>query len=206
MASVCNDPGGTRRILFIGPDGTRKTIRLGKVPQRDAEAVARHIEALLASKIAGTPVPRPTATWLGGIGEPLRSRLARAGLVEAAPSAPTLQAFLNDYLAGRNDVGPATRIILQQAARHLVAVLGAETRLDAVTPADAERFKTWLVSRGCSRSAVAKWVRYARHVFAVAVHRKLLAESPFAHVKGGQVVGDPARRKFIPAEEVLRVL
>ena len=38
------------------------------------------------------------------------------------------------------------------------------------------------------------------------MRRKLIPESPFGHVKGGLVVGDPARRRFIPADEVLRVL
>ena len=164
------------------------------------------VEKLLAARITGTAVSRDVAGWLASIDTTLRDKLARVGLIDAGPATPTLGEFLDDYLAGRNDLGRATQIILRQAARHLMTVLGADTRLDAVTPADAERFKTWLVSRGCSRSTTAKWVRYARHVFAVAMHRKLLHESPFAHVKGGQVVGDPARRKFIPAEEVLRVL
>ncbi len=38
MASICNDDGGLRRILFVDVDGSRKTIRLGKVAKRTAEA------------------------------------------------------------------------------------------------------------------------------------------------------------------------
>lgn len=100
MASVSSDSKGGRRVLFVDPSGRRQCVRLGRLPLRDAEAVARHVESLLASKISGTPVPRPTATWIGEVGDVLRQRLAKVGLVEASPSAPTLQAFLDDYLAG----------------------------------------------------------------------------------------------------------
>lgn len=37
MASISRDPGGYRRVLFVAADGTRKTIRLGKVSQRLAD-------------------------------------------------------------------------------------------------------------------------------------------------------------------------
>src|SRR6478609_3496698 len=82
MASIANDPNGRRRILFVAPDGSRKAIRLGKCDRRSAEAITRHVEALLASKIGGQPVPRDTAVWLAGIGAQLRDRLAAVGLIE----------------------------------------------------------------------------------------------------------------------------
>jgi hypothetical protein len=53
MASVANDPGGRRRILFVAPDGSRKTLRLGKVAQRAAEGVALRVEHLLQAKLIG---------------------------------------------------------------------------------------------------------------------------------------------------------
>ena len=81
MASVVNDPGGRRRILFVAPDGSRKTIRVGKCDRKTAEAVAGRVEALLAAKIGGQPVPRDTAVWLASIGPKLRDRLAAVGLV-----------------------------------------------------------------------------------------------------------------------------
>ena len=61
MASIVNDPNGRRRIQFVSPDGSRKTIRLGKVDRKTAEGVCRHVEALLVAKISGQPVPRDTA-------------------------------------------------------------------------------------------------------------------------------------------------
>ena len=52
MASIGNDPGGRRRILFVGMDGKRHTIRLGKMPKRSAEDVKRRVEALIAAQIS----------------------------------------------------------------------------------------------------------------------------------------------------------
>ena len=53
MASVVNDPNGRRRILFIAPDESRKAIRLGKIDRKSADAIARHVEALLTANIGG---------------------------------------------------------------------------------------------------------------------------------------------------------
>src|SRR5215831_2918154 len=82
MASIANDPGGRRRIQFVAPDESRKTIRLGKCDRKSAEAIARHVEALLAAKIGGQPVPSDTAAWLANISAPLRDKLAAVGLIE----------------------------------------------------------------------------------------------------------------------------
>jgi len=83
MASISNDPNGRRRILFVAPDGSRKTIRLGKIDRKGAEAINRHVEALLSAKIGGQPIPRDTAAWITGIGEELKEKLSAVGLLEA---------------------------------------------------------------------------------------------------------------------------
>ena len=64
MASIANDPNGRKRILFVAPDESRKAIRLWKCDRKSAEAISRHVEAILAAKIGGQPVPRDTAVWL----------------------------------------------------------------------------------------------------------------------------------------------
>jgi len=115
MASIGNDPGGRRRILFLAPDGKRMTVRLGKCDLKTAEAICQHIEALLAAQLGGQPVPRDTAAWLGTVGPQLRDKLARVGLIEARSDAqgdPTLGKFLAEYLAQRPDLGPGTQVVL----------------------------------------------------------------------------------------------
>src|SRR5882672_6288359 len=112
MASIGRDPNGHRRILFVAGDGSRRTVRLGKCSERDAEQVCRHVEDLSAATIHGQPVRRETAVWLSDIGDKLHSRLARSGLVvartekESVALGPTLTAHLD----GRADVKPATKV------------------------------------------------------------------------------------------------
>ena len=93
MASVVNDPNGRKRILFVDAEENRKAIRLGKMDRKSADAIARHVEALLAAKIGGQPVPRGTAVWLSGIGASLRAKFATVGLIEA-PRRAALGEFL----------------------------------------------------------------------------------------------------------------
>ena len=69
MACIVNDTNGTRRIQFIGPDGKKRTVRLGKIDRRSAESINRHVEELLGATIGGQPVARQTMEWLKSIGD-----------------------------------------------------------------------------------------------------------------------------------------
>jgi hypothetical protein len=125
MASIVNDPNGRRRIQFVSPDGKRKTIRLGKIDRKTAEGVCRHVEALLVAKISGQPFPQGTAVWLDSIGEKLRQRLVRVGLVDDTPSVPTVSQWCQDYLDSRSDWSTKTRSNVLFAVRLLVERLRA---------------------------------------------------------------------------------
>src|SRR6516225_9098143 len=104
MASVVNDPGGRKRILFVAPDQSRKAIRLGKCGLKSAQAINRHVEALLTAKIGGQPLPRDTAAWLAEIGVTLRDKLAAVGLVEPLQRL-TVAEFLKSWHAGKRAAG-----------------------------------------------------------------------------------------------------
>src|SRR5687768_10993222 len=119
MASIANDPNGRRRIQFVAPDGSRKTVRLGKCDRKTADSICRHVESLLSAKIGGQPIPRDTAAWLSGIGSALRDKLAAVGLVEA-PRRAVLGEFLRGYILSRPDVKPATLEVWQQPCRNLI--------------------------------------------------------------------------------------
>lgn len=77
MASICSDPVGLRRILFVDSSGDRKAFRLGKVSQRAAEAVKFRVEQLLAAKLTGHALETDTARWLGELDSGLADKLAR---------------------------------------------------------------------------------------------------------------------------------
>ncbi len=207
MACVSVDPGGRRRILFVDANGTRKTIRLGKLDQRAAESICRHVEALLAARLSGQPLPQETAVWLGRLPPKLYDRLARAGLIEPRPAAEAarLGPFIEGYVASRLDLKPSTLTILDQARRRLVEHFGADRRLDSIGPAEADQYRAWLIARGLARNSVHKLLRYAKHYFGAAVERGLIAANPFRRIPC-VVGGDPARRVFVPADVVLKLI
>jgi integrase len=205
MASVGNDAGGRRRILFVAPDGSRKTVRLGKCDRKTAESIARRVEDLLSWRINGQ-VPRDTAVWVTNIGPTLHDKLAAVGLIDAATRVPTLGEFLTEYLGNREaELKPSTMKVLRQAERWMLRHLGIETRLDEITTADADKCRAELL-QGRARATANKWTRYAREFLTAAVRRKLIASNPFDHIRGLAVAGNPARRVLIPAADVSRLL
>lgn len=121
MASLANDPGGRRRILFVDGDGNRKAIRLGKMSKRQAEAVKLKIEDLVASKLSGSTPCDETARWLKAADDTLRDKLATVGLAERRERLDmlTLGVHLANYFTARTDVKQATIRNWNQAARCL---------------------------------------------------------------------------------------
>jgi integrase len=207
MATIGTEPNAHRRVLFVAADGSRKTVRLGKCSQRDAETVCRHIEVLAASTIHGQPTPRETAVWITGVAPKLHDRLARAGLVAARenPRRAMLSSFIDEYIAQRLDLKAGTRTVLEQSKIWLVRFLGEDRRMDGVTVADADAYRSHMIGSGLAKATVAKRCRYARHFFEVAKRRGIVDANPFAHIKGA-VKGNPERRVFVPAEAIANVM
>lgn len=89
MASLAKQPNGRRTIQFVGSDGKRRSVRLGKVPQRTAQAVKLKIEHLVAAKISGHALDDETARWVRDLDSvlALADRLAAAGLIDAREEA-----------------------------------------------------------------------------------------------------------------------
>src|SRR6516162_4101443 len=147
MASIVNDPNGRKRILFVAPDESRKTIRLGKIDRKSADSIARHVEALLVAKIGGQPVARDTAAWLANIGAKLRDKLAAVGLVDP-PKRAALCEFIDSFIANRKaTAAPNTIRNLEQAKRRLVEHFGADRDMSTITAADAENWAAALAKK-----------------------------------------------------------
>ena len=107
MASIGKDRNGRKRILFVAEDGSRKTIRLGKASMKQALAFKVKLEALIAGQYAG--IDDETARWLTALPDDIHAKLADVGLVEPRASL-LLGDFLEQYIEGRHDVKPATRL------------------------------------------------------------------------------------------------
>ncbi len=204
MASIVNDPKGRKRILFVGPDEVRKTIRLGKCDREAAESICRHVEALLGAKIGGQPIPRETAVWLTGIGTKLRDRLATVGLVEA-PKRAILGEFLKCYILSRPDVKPATLEVWQQPCRNLTEFFGEDKPLQSITTGDGDQFKAWLLTQDLALATVAKRLSFARSFLHVARKHKLIDVNPFCEVKI-PTANVAARQRFIDLKMVQKLL
>ena len=111
MASVGKDRNGRKRILFVAEDGSRKTIRLGKASMKQALSFKVKFEALIAARITGS-MDDKTATWIVDLKDDIHEKLAAVGLVDPRKS-KLLGPFLYDYLLGRTDIKPATRVNLE---------------------------------------------------------------------------------------------
>lgn len=181
MASVSREPNGRRTIQFVGGDGKRRSLRLGKVSQHVAEAIKVKVEALNASVIAGSAFDTDVSKWLASIGDDLHAKLCAAGLAKPrARASACLQEFIDGYIAGRTDVKPETLVVLRKFADRLVAFFGADKRLADIKPADADNWLVYLKGEYAA-ATVARTVPAAR---CVRLDRQLNADCPEALFAG----------------------
>ncbi len=207
MASIARDRNGTRRILFVAPEGSRKTIRLGKISQRTAEGIKYRVEQLLEALQFNRSMEADLAEWVLGLERDFAKKLARAGLIpdpEAKPAA-ALAAFLKAYIDGRADLKPATKIVRGQVVRDLNEFFGESREVQTISPGDADDFKQWLVSRKLAPTTIHKRLQVARSFFHAMRRRKLIAENPFDGVKSA-AMGIKDRQRFVTRAEIAQVL
>jgi integrase len=189
----------------VGIDGARRSIRLGKISRKDAEGIRRHVEALLASKISGQPIPQPTAAWLASLGEPLRGRLARVGLVEHQEQL-TVDELLSSWLASKRSAGhkPTSLRAWGQTAAELSQLFGPRP-LASLAHADGEAFRGAMQARGLRPTTIHKRLGHARAILEDAVRLGHLLTNPWKHVQ--QRAGNPAeRRAYVSIADTLRVI
>ncbi len=204
MASIGTDPNGHRRILFVAGDGKRKTIRLGKVSQRQAEAFKIRLEALVGQRITGT-FDDATARWIANRDEATYAKLAAVGLVPPRHrQTTTLGSFMTDFFKSVQ-VKPSTAVTYDQTRRVLVEHFGGAKPLPEIGPAEAEKWRQWQKGLGLADSTVARRVKSARQMFRVAVRWKLVGENPFTDVRAGSMA-NKARQHFIDRDVAQRVI
>ncbi len=209
MASLIKDPNGRRRIRFTAPDGKRKTIRLGRMVQKHAEAFQHRVESLLSAAAAGYSIDDETGRWLAGLDEGMAGRLAAAGLIPRRTSrrleAVALGDFLDQYIGGRANLKPNTARNYLVTKKHLLDYFGVEKPLAEICPGDADQWCDGLLAAGMSPATLGREVKRARQFFRAAVRRKLIAENPFADVAAPPQV-NPAREHFVTREVAQKVI
>lgn len=207
MASIAFDRStGTRRVLFTDHDGARRTVRLGKIAEKQAQTVRTHIEHLAGAAVTGDASPRGTTLWLAGIGDTLHARLARVGLCE--PRTPrarrTLRALL-DRFAETTTVSASTKLVHQQAERVLVDHFGEDRDLDSIDAEAADDWRTYLGELDLAQATISKRVRLARQIFGQAVRWGWIDENPLTGLRAGSEA-NPDRWAYVERQAIERVI
>ena len=206
MASIASDPNGRKRILFVGPDGIRRPIRLGKASMKQAEAFKVKVEQLVSAKITGA-MDDETARWVAGLDAVAHEKLAAVGLIPERhrQAAVKLGQFLADYRTARTDIKPSTRRHLVQAADNLVQFLSADKPLADVTAGDADGFRLHLLRR-LGDNTTRRMCGRAKQFFRAALRRRLIAENPFGDMKGCTVQPNRSRDYFVTRQDAEKVI
>lgn len=221
MASVYRQPNGLTVIQFIGPDGKRKFLRLGKLALDSARTIAGRVEQLRECKMLGEPLGRDLAAWLRGIEPKLRDKLAAVDLCASREKA-TLRAFIDAYFERRTDAKQGTIVHWQTVRRRLCTFFGDQKPLADITSGDAKDFRLWLLTenrdaageitrRKLSDNTARRSCGVAKQFLQDAVDRELIDRNPFKHrdVPTATSEGNKTRQHFIGrdvAEKVLKAL
>ena len=195
-----NGRKGWRLRFYV--EGHRRSLWLGDVSKRIAGNIARHVEELARAKELNQSADTAAMRWAASIEGRIRETLVGWGLVEPANPRLTTDAgrllgpFLDAYIATRTDCRSGTLTNFKQARRLLVEYFGETHPLRSITPADADRWRRWLLARivtpasdgkpakTMATATVSKHIKRTKTMFAEAVRDRLLLESPFADQKG----------------------
>lgn len=207
MASITKQANGRRTIQFTADTGKRYSIRLGKISQRNAEAIKARVERILEAQFSRQALDADTAQWLGEIDDSLHSKLAKVGLVEAREqkAVQALGPFLDAYVESRTDVKPLTIRHLREAAKKLKGFFGEDVPLENITPGDADDFRRHLLI-DLADNTVRRMCGRAKQFFRAALRKRLIPENPFEDMRNCTVTANRSRDYFLPLEDAERIL
>ena len=206
MASVIDDPNGRKRIQFVGRNGKRKTVRLGKATARQAEAFKVRLEHLVlaASGVSGN-LEDETARWLADLSDTMYARLAAVGLVKARQHGRMTVKDLLDVFFQHLNVKPITALGYQATKAAILEFFAPDTSVRDVEPLKAAEWRAKMKADGLAEATISKRVKLARQIFRQGVRWKLLAENPFADVRAGSQM-NKSRQRYISREDAQKVL
>ena len=205
MASISTErKTGRRKIQFTDANRKRQTIRLGKIPKRDAESTKIRVEALLAAQISKQPIDAETARWVAGLDRTLADRLAAVGLLRRRESS-VLGDFLSGYIDGRTDVKPLTKAKYSTTRDYLIEFFGVGKCLRDITEGDADEWRRELARKGHAENTIRKHIAVAKVFLTGAVRSKLIDDNPFEDQKA-TIQPNDERFYFVSRREADQVL
>jgi len=210
VASISSGSDGLRSCQFVGLDGKRRSVRLGRVAKRDAESFKTSLERLIAAATVGHAPDPEIARWLKALPDRHYSHLVKGQLVakrivEAEQPKITVRAYLKRWIeARRADYKPASLVVWGQVVAALNKLWGDQP-IEEITEADAEGFRQSMVKSQLRPTTIHKRLQHARTFFAHAKKDGLIAVNPFASVK--HRAGDASeRRAYVPVEDAVTVI
>ncbi len=210
MASIGNDRDGTRRVLFVAPDGKRHTIRLGKCNKRDAETFKMHVECLVSAKMQGCEPRREESLWLSDLPETMHQRLVRVGLARPRmrDNNVLLKDWMRQYIESRTDLKRSTVATLERAEKAANKFFPKHTRLAAVTVADAQDFRIFCETElKWAQNTVRRTIARMRQFFYAAMHSGIITKNPFVDKSLPTVLRETRERfYFLTQGDALKVL
>jgi integrase len=204
MASITKQANGRRLIQFTDPSGTRKSLRLGKVTQRAAEATKVRVENLISASLTGHALDDETARWVANLDVVMAEKLAAVGLI-AQQETLRLKPFLDAYIASRSDAKPGTHLVYGHARRNLVDFFGPDKPLRDITPGDADEWRLSLVKQKLSENTIRRRSGLAKQFFNVAKRKRMIQENPFAGLKT-LVQPNHSRMYFVTRDQAQTIL
>ena len=204
MASVIHDPDGRKRIQIVLGKNNRKTLWLGQVSARQADAVKVRIEQLQSALTTGIMDPE-AAAWVARLDDRMHARLAGFGLL---PPREQIKATLGRLLAAyllTLRVKPGTLTTYKQTEKSLIDHFGKERLLSTITTLSAEDWRKSMNDEKLAPATVSKRIKTARCVFRAGVKWKMLPENPLDNVKAGAQT-NRARLYFVPRADAEKVI
>jgi integrase len=207
MASITRQPNGRKTVQFVGADGKRRSIRLGKASVRDAEKFKVRIESLVTAAITGHAMDSDTARWIAELDQTMLDRLNRVGLIQACERRSlTVAEWIEEYINSRTDLAGRTVNNLQQAQGYIVEFFGKTKLLRDVSPGDGDELRRWMLTTRLGVNTVRRHMGRGKQFMRAAYRKRLIEADPFADIKGCSVQADESRLFFVTREMADKVI
>jgi len=200
MPSITNESNGRRTIQFVGKDGKRRSIRLGRVSRKFADRLLDLVEHLIEASITGCALEPSIARRVTELDGLLYDRIAKGGLL-VPRSTQNLGGFIDAYIADRIDVKPATTVVYKRVRRYMVSHFGSDCLLRSITPAQADQWRLKLIKEGLADNTVRRSCGVAKQWFRSAMKQGLVELNPFNELVAS-VRGNTSRYYFRPLRDL----
>lgn len=209
MATLSEFPKKHWRIQFVGLDGKRQTLRLGKCAKSTAEIVRHRLGLLLTARRLGVAIDADTAAWVNSLSQPVRGRVEKTGLIGIAPTVKRDREIVSDYFTTyidrrKRSVKPATVLVWTIATNGLVKSLPSGLKLSELNASHGKRWLDDMQAAGIAPTTQYKRLTIVRQILGDAVSAKRLTENPFASIK----MSKPKRMSNVevPSESIDKLL